>query len=217
MEDLTDGQKEMLGKYIAGRETDRKGQLSKAWYGTTVSFHDKERVKALCKGPNDQSRFLAWDGDNKWWGTRSLSFVPALIDSNRWTPVGISSDLVCALHKEATRMSAFCDDNVVKKEDGEEYMDSDALPFVAQTTGWVHRPPIVFERVRRCPLCHGTPITQFLDCSCCDCDATAWVLCQACKCIHNPSKLARLNAGNFDEVVSAQAKPIVAAGFKCIC
>ena len=213
MEDLNDGQKDMLQRYLVGRDTDRTGELSKAWFGRVSSFNAKERVKQLCKGPNDESKFLAWDPVNKWWGTRNLAFVPALIDCNLWTPIGLSEDLTSALHKEATRYRSLTVDLAVKQDKDE------AIPLhTSDCASKVSTPkPIVFEILRKCPLCKGTPIAQFLECSCCDLDTASWVFCEQCRCIHNPHKLQRLDDGAFNEIVAEVEKPVVRAGLKCLC
>jgi hypothetical protein len=225
METLNSGQKQQLARYLEGRRIDTTGTLNVAWFGRS-SFASKDRIKRLCRGDAEGRNYTAYDPSNHWWGTKSLAIVPRLIDSGIWTPVGISEDLINALHTEATRRTRDGqeareatpqgDRECVDAESCQKRLRTDpSIPTgsrVSSNARWIAH---TFHRA--CPVCESTPIVQFLDCSCMDEDCASWELCETCNCIHNPSKLKRLDAGAFNDKIDVAQLAVIRHAFLCVC
>lgn len=66
------------------------------FYGVS-DIADKDKVRALCAGPDNRSGDRHFDWDKKMWGTRKIQNLPALLDDDGygdaiWWPHGIEKD-----------------------------------------------------------------------------------------------------------------------------
>ena len=192
---FTHWEKEMIEEFLQGKltdeETKRKRKYELVWFGESL-FKNKDEVKRLCRGGGEKSA-VAWNPDQKLWGTHDLSAVVKLISSGLWQPECIPSDLfqeIERLARERTKDDNPTAANKRKRDDEEEaayephkstpvpIASNDRIPFGAWPT------------MRECPECHVLPLLQFLECGC-QTEPMAWRICKTCDVSWHPTKLPR--------------------------
>ena len=85
---------------MASAEDKKKRKATRVWYGASEK-HEKDQVKALCRGDEDGPSMATFEFERKVWGTFSLERVPGLILSNKWHPDGLPRDLWIHAAREA--------------------------------------------------------------------------------------------------------------------
>jgi len=192
---FTHWEKEMIEEFLQGKltdeETKRKRKYELVWFGESL-FKNKDEVKRLCRGGGEKSA-VAWNPDQKLWGTHDLSAVVKLISSGLWQPECIPSDLfqeIERLARERTKDDNPTAANKRKRDDEEEATYEPHKPTPVPIASNDRIPFGSWPTMRECPECHVLPLLQFLECGC-QTEPMAWRICKTCDVSWHPTKLPR--------------------------
>jgi hypothetical protein len=195
---FTHWEKEMIEEFLEGKptseETKRKRKFERVWWGES-SFKTKDEVKRLARGGGEKSA-VAFNPDQKLWGTHDLAAVADLIHSTLWEPDCIPSDLFQEIERLARERAKKDDPTTANKRKRDDDEEQEAVAYEPHTSTLARaaskdRVPFgSWPTMRECPECHVVPLLQFLECGCLT-EAMDWKVCRACDVSWHPTKLPK--------------------------
>ena len=157
------------------------------WWGES-DFKHRFEIKRLARGNGERSG-VAWNPEQKLWGTHMLAAVVDLLASGLWLPECVPSDLLKEIERIA-RYRSKGDTAANKRKRDDEEGESESYPVVAVTGSGPGVPFGSWPTMRQCPECKVVPLLQFLECGCKDAPML-WDVCKKCEVSFHPKKLHR--------------------------